>query len=160
MIRHFLKDRSHRSPWSPINGTPLLLPQEAIYALGVRPGGRASVWEIPGGSSWTEERTKHQIQSAIHWYGISITVDDPAVSYVAAWTGLSASGLPSTMSRTPTDPKLAARSCWNAVGKDRDRKMAGIHHMINRLIIDLFRTQCRKKPASGWKRICWEFIGA
>ena len=37
--------------------------------------------------SAADAKTRHQIQSAIHWYGICISADDPAVSWVAAWTG-------------------------------------------------------------------------
>ena len=37
--------------------------------------------------SEVDSKTKHQLQSAIHWYQISISSDEPTVSYVAAWTG-------------------------------------------------------------------------
>ena len=80
-----------------------------------------------------DERTKRQLQSAIHSYGISITVDDPAVSYVAAWTGLECIGTAIDRAAHPNGPKAPCKVCGNMVGKDRDRKMAGIDHMINSL---------------------------
>ena len=80
-----------------------------------------------------DERTKRQLQSAIHWYGISITVDDPAVSYVAAWTDLECIGTAIDRAAHPNGPKAPCKVCGNTVGKDRDRKMAGIDHMLNRL---------------------------
>ena len=77
--------------------------------------------------------TRGQLQSAIHWYGISISADDPTVSYVAAWTGLECIGKAIDRIAHPNGPKAPCQTCDNVVGKDRDRTMAGIDHMFHRL---------------------------
>ena len=77
--------------------------------------------------------TKHRLQSAIHWYGISISADDPTVSYVAAWTGLESIGTVIDRNEHPNGPKVHCQACGNTAGEKRDRKMAGITHMFNRL---------------------------
>ncbi len=80
-----------------------------------------------------DPNTKHQLQSAIHWYGISISADDPTVSYVAAWTGLESIGLVIDREAHPDGPRVHCETCGNIAGKKRDRKIAGITHMFNRL---------------------------
>ena len=76
-------------------------------------------------------KTRHQLQSAIHWYGISIGADDPTVSYVAAWTGLECIGTVIDRNEHPNGPKVHCQACGNTTGEKRDRKMAGIDHMFN-----------------------------
>ena len=76
-------------------------------------------------------KTKHQLQSAIHWYGLSISVDDPTVSYVAAWTGLESIGKAIDGIAHPNGPKVHCQICGNKAGENRDRKMAGIDHAFN-----------------------------
>ena len=80
-----------------------------------------------------DANTKHQLQSAIHWYGICVSADDPAVSYVAAWTGLECIGTIIHQKAHPSGPKAYCKTCDNKSGKDRDRKKAGIDHIFNRL---------------------------
>ena len=77
--------------------------------------------------------TKHRLQSAIHWYVISISADDPTVSYVAAWTGLECIGTVINSREHPNAPKAHCQTCGNTAGDKRDDKMAGIDHMFNRL---------------------------
>ena len=72
--------------------------------------------------------SKYRLQLAIHWYGISITADDPTVSLVAAWTGLESIGVALDRVFHPNGPKERCNMCNNAPGKGRDRKMAGIDH--------------------------------
>ena len=80
--------------------------------------------------------TRHQLQSAIHWYGISISADDPTVSYVAAWTGLESIGTVIDRKAHPDGPRVYCETCHNKAGEKRDRKIAGINHMFNHLTRD------------------------
>ena len=84
--------------------------------------------------SEVDSKTKHQLQSAIHWYQISISSDEPTVSYVAAWTGLESIGTAVDRVAHPNGPKVRCGTCGNQAGKQRNRKQAGIDHMINGLI--------------------------
>ena len=84
--------------------------------------------------SAADAKTRHQIQSAIHWYGICISADDPAVSWVAAWTGLECIGKIIHEQAHPNGPKARCETCGNTLGRDRDRKKAGIDHMFNALV--------------------------
>lgn len=77
--------------------------------------------------------TRGQLQSAIHWYGLSVSAQDPTVSYVAAWTGLECIGTAIDRIAHPNSPKAPCKTCGNVAGKDRDRKKAGIEHMFCRL---------------------------
>ena len=80
-----------------------------------------------------EERNRHRLQSALHWYAIGIRAVDPTVSYVAAWTGLECIGTDIDQLAHPTGPKARCQTCKNNPGEKRDRKKAGIEHMIKRL---------------------------
>ena len=86
--------------------------------------------------SSVDGKTRHQLQSAIHWYGISISSDDPTVSYVAAWTGLESIGTDIDRRAHPKGPKGHCQTCGNIAGGKRDHKKAGITHMFNRLTGD------------------------
>ena len=77
--------------------------------------------------------TRGQLQSAIHWYGLSVSAQDPTVSYVAAWTGLECIGTAIDRIAHPYGPKAPCKTCGNVPGEDRDRKKAGIEHMVCRL---------------------------
>ena len=80
--------------------------------------------------SSNEGQTKHRLQSAIHWYGISISSDEPSVSYVAAWTGLES--IASSIDRKwhTNGPKAPCQICGNVAGKERSHKMAGLDHIF------------------------------
>ena len=80
-----------------------------------------------------EGKTRYHLQSAIHWYGLSISSDDPTVSYVAAWTGLECLGKVIDSIVHPNGPRVRCQICKNEAGKRRDRKKAGITHILNRL---------------------------
>lgn len=84
--------------------------------------------------SATDAKTRYQIQSAIHWFAICIGADDPAVSFVAAWTGLECIGEIIHQKAHPNGPKAPCKTCGNIPGKNRKRKEAGIDHMFNSLI--------------------------
>ncbi len=75
--------------------------------------------------------SRGQLQSAIHWYGLSVSVQDPTVSYVAAWTGLECIGTVIDRIAHPYGPKASCKTCGNVPGEDRDRKKAGIDHMFS-----------------------------
>ena len=77
--------------------------------------------------------TRYRLHSAIHWYGISISSDDPPVSYVAAWTGLECIGIVIDSMAHPNGPRVHCQTCRNKAGERRDRKKAGITHILNRL---------------------------
>lgn len=77
--------------------------------------------------------TRYRLQSALHWYGVSISASDPTVSYVAAWTGLECIGKTIDRLHHPNGPKAPCQLCGNTAGKDRDRTMAGIVHIFQRL---------------------------
>ena len=83
--------------------------------------------------SRTDGKTRHLLQSAIHWYGIAISADDPTVSLVAAWTGLESIGLALHDKVHPDGPKAPCETCNNKAGEDRDRKIAGIEHAFRYL---------------------------
>ena len=85
-----------------------------------------SVSSIGGG-------VRHQLESAIHWYGIAIGADDPPVSYVAAWTALESIGAAIDRVVHPNGTKARCETCGNEVGQRRKRTLAGITHMFNRL---------------------------
>ena len=84
-------------------------------------------------ASSIDNKIRYKLQSAIHWYGIAISADDPTVSYVAAWTGLESIGVAVDGIAHPNGIKVQCETCRNTPGKGRDRKMAGITHMFNRL---------------------------
>ena len=83
--------------------------------------------------SQTDGKTRHLLQSAIHWYGIAISADDPTVSLVAAWTGLESIGLALHDKVHPNGPKAPCETCNNKAGEDRKRKIAGIEHAFRYL---------------------------
>ena len=80
-----------------------------------------------------EERQRHRLQSALHWYAIGLRAVDPTVSYVAAWTGLECIGTEIDRLAHPSGSKARCQTCQNNPGEDRDRKKAGIDHMIKSL---------------------------
>ena len=80
--------------------------------------------------------TRHQLESAIHWYGICVSADDPAVSYVSAWTGLESIGTIIHQKAHPNGSRAHCKTCGNVAGEERDRKKAGIDHMF-KLLIDV-----------------------
>ena len=53
-----------------------------------------------------DEKVQRQLQSAIHWYGISLSTDEPTVSYVAAWTGLECIGTVLDSMVHPNGPRV------------------------------------------------------
>ena len=53
--------------------------------------------------------------------------------YVAAWTGLECLGKVIDSIVHPNGPRVRCQICKNEVGKSRDRKKAGISHILNRL---------------------------
>lgn len=75
-------------------------------------------------------KARYQVQSAIHWYGIAISTDDPTVSFVAAWTGLESIGTIMDSKHHLNGPKACCKVCGNEAGKSRDRKLAGIEHVF------------------------------
>ena len=80
-----------------------------------------------------DNKVRYKLQSAIHWYVIAISADDPTVSYVAAWTGLESIGIAVDDMWHPNGTKVQCDTCGNPPGQRRDRKLAGITHMFNRL---------------------------
>ena len=80
--------------------------------------------------SSTTDETRFPLQSAIHWYEIAMTVDDPTVSYVAAWTGLESIGLVMNRHFHSNGEKAPCMVCGNRVGIKRDRKKSGIDHIL------------------------------
>ena len=81
----------------------------------------------------SDAATRHQLQAAIHWYGICVSAGDPMVSYVAAWTGLESIGTIIHQMAHPNGQRAHCKTCGNISGEDRDRKKAGIDHMFNSL---------------------------
>ena len=80
-----------------------------------------------------DAKTKSQLRSAIHWYRMSISSDDPSVSYVAAWTGLESIGATIDKIAHTFGPKAQCQICGNVAGVKRDSKKAGITHMFSQL---------------------------
>ena len=76
-------------------------------------------------------KTIYRLQSAIHWYSIAISADDPAVAYVAAWTGLECIGLVMDGRFHPQGSRAGCDTCENRPGIKRDSTMAGIEHVFN-----------------------------
>ena len=81
--------------------------------------------------SQTDGKRRYLLQSAIHWYGIAISADDPTVSLIAAWTGLESIGLAVDDKVHPNGPKAPCETCNNKAGEDRNRKIAGIEHAFH-----------------------------
>ena len=80
-----------------------------------------------------DDNARRQLQSAIHWYGISLSSDESTASYVAAWTGLECIGTTLDGMAHPNGPKAPCQTCDNRPGDRRDRKLAGIDHMFSGL---------------------------
>ena len=97
-------------------------------------------------------KTKYQLQSTIHWYGIAISTDDSTVSYVAAWTGLESIGGIMNRVAHPNGPKAACGVCGNKAGEKRNRTMAGISHVFNSLTKESL-SEILSKEASNLKNI-------
>ena len=91
--------------------------------------------------SLLEEQKRHSLQSAIHWYAIATRAVDPTVSYVAAWTGLECIGAEINGTVHPNGPKARCTTCKNNPGEGRDRKKAGIQHIIESLKIQNLNTE-------------------
>ena len=91
--------------------------------------------------STLDAQTRRQLQTAIHWYVISISSDDSPVSYVAAWTGLESVGPVLDRVAHPHGSKARCKICGNESGAKRDSKKAGVNHMFNRI-------SCGTLPAS------------
>ena len=83
-----------------------------------------------GAVSKLDAEARFRVQAALHWYAVSISVDDPVVSYIAAWTGLESIGVVVNHASHPSGPKVPCAMCSNIAGLDRDRKMAGIEHIF------------------------------
>ncbi len=83
-----------------------------------------------GNISEIDGNTRYRILSAIHWYGISVSAIDPSASFTAAWTGLECIGTVLDSRFHPNGPKAPCGVCCNKVGKNRDRKKAGIEHIF------------------------------
>lgn len=81
-------------------------------------------------SSYSGE-TIYRLQSAMHWYGIAISADDPAVAYVAAWTGLECIGPVMNSRFHAQGSRAACLTCGNQAGGRRDDTRAGIEHIFN-----------------------------
>ncbi len=75
-----------------------------------------------------DDQTRYRVLAAVHWYGISLTANDPTVSCVAAWTGLESIGLAVNSVVHPSGTKALCQICENEPGRKRDRKLAGIEH--------------------------------
>jgi hypothetical protein len=75
-----------------------------------------------------------QLELATRWYGISLTTTrDYLDSYLAAWFGLESIGSTLNNIYHKNGVKGLCQVCNNAVGKDRNRKMAGIEHIIKKV---------------------------
>ena len=83
-----------------------------------------------------DDNTKYRLRSAIYWYGMSISADDPTVSYVAAWTGLECIGPAINGLCHPNGTKTSCEVCKNKAGEGRDKKLAGIDHTFGLLQSD------------------------
>jgi hypothetical protein len=75
-----------------------------------------------------------QLELATRWYGISLTTTrDSLDSYLAAWFGLESIGPTLNNIYHKNGVKALCQLCNNAVGKDRDKKMAGIEHIMKKV---------------------------
>ncbi len=99
--------------------------------------------------SLMDHKERYKLLAAIHWYGISISTDDPTVSYVAAWTGLEVIGVVINSIFHPNGHKAPCQICKNKAGKDRDRKMAGIEHAFGYLA----RESLPGSPSEGNRKL-------
>ena len=70
------------------------------------------------------------IELAVRWYGMSVGSSDPLDGYLAAWIGLESVGPTLNHLYHTAGPKAPCTTCGNVAGEDRDRKIAGIEHMI------------------------------
>ena len=77
-----------------------------------------------------DAQTRHKLQLAIHWYGLSVTSDDPIIGYVAAWNGIESIGGTLDSKFHPYGPKAPCRICKNVAGNKRKRSLAGVEHIF------------------------------
>ena len=75
---------------------------------------------------------RHKLQSAIHWYGNSLTAAEPTVSVVAAWTGLECIGEILNSKYHPDGTRARCSTCGNnpSTKKGRNKTLAGIEHVF------------------------------
>ena len=77
-----------------------------------------------------DSQTRYKLLSAIYWYGLSVTSDDPTIGYVAAWNGVESIGGILDSKFHPNGSKAPCQLCRNVAGKKRKRAMAGLEHVF------------------------------
>ena len=70
------------------------------------------------------------MELATRWYGKSLSADNPMDGYLAAWIGLEVLGPLLFGFYHNAGPKPPCSVCGNKPGRDRDRKFAGIEHIV------------------------------
>ena len=81
--------------------------------------------ELPDGS-------RQGLELATRWYVISVSSDNSLDGYLAAWVGFKAVGTMLSSIYHENGPRAPCSLCGNPAGVDRDRKLAGIDHMVRR----------------------------
>jgi hypothetical protein len=94
--------------------------QWKAYELGKLLSGVAGLAQAP----------RERLEGATRWYGNSVTSTDALDGYIAAWIGLESTGPLLDRIYHLNGPKAACSLCGNTPGKNRDRKLAGIEHII------------------------------
>ena len=78
---------------------------------------------------------------AIRWYGISISTSHAVDGFLACWIGLESIGAELNTLYHPNGPKAACTTCGNQSGRDRDKKYAGIRHIINMIAPEVLQSR-------------------
>lgn len=82
----------------------------------------------------------YRMELAARWYGVAVGSSDPLDGYLASWIGLESIGPVIDSRFHPNGPKASCRVCKNKAGKDRDRKKAGIEHMVRLAAPEVFES--------------------
>lgn len=84
------------------------------------------------------DESRQVLELATRWSVMSVSSETSLDGYLAAWIGFEAIGTMLNGIYHPNGPKAHCSLCGNPAGKGRDRKLAGIDHVIRRTAPELF----------------------
>lgn len=97
--------------------------------------------------SWisnANEQDRDKVDLAARWYGMSVSAGDSLDAYLAAWIGLESIGAALDRKVHTSGAKARCPVCRNPAGIERDRKFAGIQHIMQitaPVLLDSFSVQ-------------------
>lgn len=78
------------------------------------------------------DESRQAVELAARWYVMSVSSENSMDGYLAAWIGFEAIGTMLSDIYHPNGPRAPCSLCGNTAGIVRNRKIAGIGHMIRR----------------------------